>query len=93
MSPSPQDLVQEMGDLLETPRDLKTLPFSEQRFVVTNLLFGLENVLRGVSKALPKGSFNFSSSAGIGKSVSESDHRFLLCLFPASFLFQSLRAK
>ena len=54
---TPQDLVQEMGDLLETPGDLKTLPFSEQHFVVTNLLFGLENVLRGVSKALPKGSF------------------------------------
>ena len=93
MSPSPQDLVQEMGDLLETPGDLKALPFSEQHFVATNLLFGMENVLRWVSKALPKGSFTFGSSAGIGKSVSESDHRFLLCLFPASFLFQSLRAK
>ncbi|KAB0337925.1 hypothetical protein FD754_024913, partial [Muntiacus muntjak] len=58
-------LVQEMSDLLEIPGDLKTLPLSEQRFVVTNLIFGLENVLRGVSKALPKGSWNFSSSAGI----------------------------
>uniref|UniRef100_A0A3Q1M8L4 Adhesion G protein-coupled receptor E2 n=1 Tax=Bos taurus TaxID=9913 RepID=A0A3Q1M8L4_BOVIN len=64
-----QDLVQEMGDLLETPGDLKTLPFSEQHFVVTNLLFGLENVLRGVSKALPKGSFTFNSSAGIELSL------------------------
>ena len=89
MSPPPQDLVQETGDLLETPGDLKTLPFSEQHFVVPNLLFGLANVLRGVSKALPKGSFNFSSSAGIGKSVPESDHRLLLRLFPASLLFQS----
>ncbi|KAI4569302.1 hypothetical protein MJT46_006596 [Ovis ammon polii x Ovis aries] len=61
-----QDLVQEMGDLLETPGDLKALPFSEQHFVATYLLFGMENVLRWVSKALPKGSFNFSSSAGIG---------------------------
>uniref|UniRef100_A0A4W2DQG9 Adhesion G protein-coupled receptor E2 n=1 Tax=Bos indicus x Bos taurus TaxID=30522 RepID=A0A4W2DQG9_BOBOX len=69
VSPSPQDLVQEMGDLLETPGDLKTLPFSEQHFVVTNLLFGLENVLRGVSKALPKGSFTFNSSAGIELSL------------------------
>ncbi|OWK12023.1 hypothetical protein Celaphus_00003072, partial [Cervus elaphus hippelaphus] len=58
-------LVQEMSDLLETPGDLKTLPLSEQRFAVTNLLFGLENVLRGVSKALPEGSWNFSSSAGM----------------------------
>uniref|UniRef100_A0A4W2E037 Adhesion G protein-coupled receptor E2 n=1 Tax=Bos indicus x Bos taurus TaxID=30522 RepID=A0A4W2E037_BOBOX len=64
-----QDLVQETGDLLETPGDLKTLPFSEQHFVVTNLLFGLENVLRGVSKALPKGSFTFNSSAGIELSL------------------------
>ncbi|XP_045022674.1 adhesion G protein-coupled receptor E2 isoform X2 [Bubalus bubalis] len=64
-----QDLVQEMGDLLETPGDLKTLPFSEQHFVVTNLPFGLENVLRGVSKALPKGSFTFNSSAGIELSL------------------------
>uniref|UniRef100_A0A452FD37 Adhesion G protein-coupled receptor E2 n=1 Tax=Capra hircus TaxID=9925 RepID=A0A452FD37_CAPHI len=64
-----RDLVQEMGDLLETPGDLKALPFSEQHFVATNLLFGLENVLRGVSKALPKGSFNFSSSAGIELSL------------------------
>ncbi|XP_059744514.1 adhesion G protein-coupled receptor E2 isoform X2 [Bos taurus] len=64
-----RDLVQEMGDLLETPGDLKTLPFSEQHFVVTNLLFGLENVLRGVSKALPKGSFTFNSSAGIELSL------------------------
>ena len=85
----PQVLVQEMSDLLETPGDLKTLPLSEQRFAVTNLLFGLENVLRGVSKALPKGSWNFSSSAGIGKSVPESDRRFLLCFFPVSLLFQS----
>ncbi|XP_065788115.1 adhesion G protein-coupled receptor E2-like isoform X1 [Muntiacus reevesi] len=62
-------LVQEMSDLLETPGDLKTLPLSEQHFVVTNLIFGLENVLRGVSKALPKGSWTFSSSAGIEVSL------------------------
>lgn len=85
----PQVLIQEISDLLETPGDLKTLPLSEQRFVVTNLIFGLENVLRGVSKALPKGSWTFNSSAGMGKSVPESDHTFLLCFFPASLLFQS----
>ncbi|KAB0387433.1 hypothetical protein FD755_002389, partial [Muntiacus reevesi] len=62
-------LVQEMSDLLEIPGDLKTLPLSEQRFVVTNLIFGLENVLRGLSKALPKGSWTFSSSAGIEVSL------------------------
>uniref|UniRef100_A0A8C6D936 Adhesion G protein-coupled receptor E2 n=1 Tax=Moschus moschiferus TaxID=68415 RepID=A0A8C6D936_MOSMO len=82
VSPFPQGLIQEMGDLLETPGDLKTLPFSEQRFVVTDLLFGLENVLRVVSKALPKRPLTFNSSTGIGKSVPESDRRFLLCLFP-----------
>ncbi|XP_057564289.1 adhesion G protein-coupled receptor E2-like [Hippopotamus amphibius kiboko] len=59
-----QDLVQELGDLLETPGDLETLPHSEQHFVATSLLFGLENVLRGLSKALPNGPLTFSSSAG-----------------------------
>ncbi|XP_055284737.1 adhesion G protein-coupled receptor E2 isoform X2 [Moschus berezovskii] len=64
-----QGLIQEMGDLLKTPGDLKTLPFSEQRFVVTDLLFGLENVLRVVSKALPKGPLTFNSSTGIELSL------------------------
>ncbi|XP_057575733.1 adhesion G protein-coupled receptor E2-like, partial [Hippopotamus amphibius kiboko] len=59
-----QDLVQELGDLLETPGDLETLPHSEQHFVASSLLFGLENVLRGLSKALPNGPLTFSSSAG-----------------------------
>ncbi|KAB1259993.1 Adhesion G protein-coupled receptor E2 [Camelus dromedarius] len=59
-----QDLIQEVDDMLETPGDLRTLPRSEQHFVASNLLFGLEDVLRGLSKALHNGSLNFSSSSG-----------------------------
>ncbi|XP_058381469.1 adhesion G protein-coupled receptor E2-like [Diceros bicornis minor] len=59
-----QNLVQEVDDLLETPEELETLPRSEQHCVASNLLFGLEDVLRGLSKALPSGSFTFYSSAG-----------------------------
>ncbi|XP_057564292.1 adhesion G protein-coupled receptor E2-like [Hippopotamus amphibius kiboko] len=59
-----QDLIQEVDEMLENPGDLKTLPLSEQHIVANNLLFGLENVLRGLSKALPNGSLTFSSSAG-----------------------------
>uniref|UniRef100_A0A8C3YG35 Adhesion G protein-coupled receptor E2 n=1 Tax=Catagonus wagneri TaxID=51154 RepID=A0A8C3YG35_9CETA len=59
-----QDLIQEVGDLLERPQDLESLPHSEQQFVATNLLLNLENVLRWLSKALPVGTLTFSSSAG-----------------------------
>ncbi|XP_014653128.1 PREDICTED: adhesion G protein-coupled receptor E2-like [Ceratotherium simum simum] len=59
-----QNLMQEMDVLLETPGDLETLPHSEQHCVASNLLFGLEDVLRGLSKALPDESFTFNSSAG-----------------------------
>uniref|UniRef100_A0A8C6FKI0 Adhesion G protein-coupled receptor E2 n=1 Tax=Moschus moschiferus TaxID=68415 RepID=A0A8C6FKI0_MOSMO len=70
-----QGLIQEMGDLLETPGDLKTLPFSEQRFVVTDLLFGLENVLRVVSKALPKRPLTFNSSTELSLEVQAPSYR------------------
>ncbi|KAM9686026.1 adhesion G protein-coupled receptor E2-like [Trichechus inunguis] len=43
-----------MDDLLETPGDLENLSPSEQHCVATDLLVGLENVLKGLSKALPK---------------------------------------
>ncbi|XP_014653127.1 PREDICTED: adhesion G protein-coupled receptor E2-like [Ceratotherium simum simum] len=59
-----QNLMQEVDVLLETPGDLKTLPHSEQHCVASNLLFGLEDVLRGLSKALPTGSLTINSSAG-----------------------------
>ncbi|KAB1259563.1 Adhesion G protein-coupled receptor E2 [Camelus dromedarius] len=68
-----QDLIQEVGDLLETPRDLETLPRSEQHFVATNLLFGLEDVLRGLSKALPNGPLTFSSPTGPALSLEVQD--------------------
>uniref|UniRef100_A0A8C0K6R7 Adhesion G protein-coupled receptor E2 n=1 Tax=Canis lupus dingo TaxID=286419 RepID=A0A8C0K6R7_CANLU len=50
-----QDLIQEVDELLEIPGDLEALPHSEQHCVATNLLVGLEGVLRNVSQAMPKG--------------------------------------
>ncbi|KAG8506076.1 Adhesion G protein-coupled receptor E2 [Galemys pyrenaicus] len=59
-----QDLTQAVDDLLENPRDLETLPPSEQHCVATNLLAGLERALTALGKALPKGPLTFSSPAG-----------------------------
>uniref|UniRef100_A0A5G2R853 Adhesion G protein-coupled receptor E2 n=1 Tax=Sus scrofa TaxID=9823 RepID=A0A5G2R853_PIG len=59
-----QGLIQEVGDLLEGPQDLENLSQSEQQFVATNLLLGLENALGWLGKALPIGAVTFSSSAG-----------------------------
>ncbi|XP_046505233.1 adhesion G protein-coupled receptor E2-like, partial [Equus quagga] len=59
-----KDLMHEVDHLLETPGDLETLPRSEQHCVAANLLFGLEDVLRGLSKALSNGSLTFNSPAG-----------------------------
>jgi len=62
-----QDLVQGVDELLETPDDLEALPRSEQHCVATNLLVGLEDVLRNLSQALPNGTLTFNASAGTGK--------------------------
>nr|XP_044616915.1 adhesion G protein-coupled receptor E2-like [Equus asinus] len=59
-----QGLMHEVDDLLETPGDLETLPRSEQHCVAANMLFGLEDVLRGLSQALSNGSLTFHSPAG-----------------------------
>ncbi|XP_019575285.2 adhesion G protein-coupled receptor E2 [Rhinolophus sinicus] len=59
-----QDLVQEVDELLETPGDLETLPHSEQHCVATNLLIGLEDVLRGLSQLLPNGPLTLHAPAG-----------------------------
>lgn len=59
-----QGLIHAVDHLLETPGDLETLPRSEQHCVAANLLFGLEDVLRGLSQALSNGSLTFNSSAG-----------------------------
>lgn len=67
MSPSPQDIIQEVDNLLENPGDLLTLPPSEQHCVATNLLTGWEHVLRELSKALPNGPLTFRTTAGSGK--------------------------
>ncbi|KAF3829348.1 hypothetical protein GH733_003612 [Mirounga leonina] len=77
VSPSPQGLIQEVDELLETPDDLEALPHSEQHCVATNLLVGLEDVLRNLSQALPSGTLTFNASAGTDLSlkVQEQGHR------------------
>nr|XP_012423694.1 PREDICTED: EGF-like module-containing mucin-like hormone receptor-like 2 [Odobenus rosmarus divergens] len=72
-----QDLIQEVDELLQTPEDLEALPRSEQHCVATNLLVGLEDVLRKLSQALPNGTLTFNASAGTDLSleVQEQGHR------------------
>ncbi|XP_057346192.1 adhesion G protein-coupled receptor E2 isoform X3 [Manis pentadactyla] len=60
-----QGLIQGVDELLAIPGDLDALPHSEKCRVATDLLFGLENVLRGLSEALPSG-FNLTISASAG---------------------------
>uniref|UniRef100_A0A8I3P7L1 Adhesion G protein-coupled receptor E2 n=1 Tax=Canis lupus familiaris TaxID=9615 RepID=A0A8I3P7L1_CANLF len=64
-----QDLIQEVDELLEIPGDLEALPHSEQHCVATNLLVGLEGVLRNVSQAMPNGPWTFNASAGTDLSL------------------------
>lgn len=59
--------MKEVGELLDTPGDLKTLPLSKQHCVDTHLLIGLEDVLRVLSKFLPNGPLTVRAPAGIGK--------------------------
>ncbi|XP_019282971.2 adhesion G protein-coupled receptor E2-like isoform X7 [Panthera pardus] len=68
-----QDLMQEVDELLETPGDLETLAPSEQHCVATHLLVGLEDVLRVLSKLLPKGPLTAHASAGTGLSLTVQD--------------------
>lgn len=63
----PQDIIQEVDDLLENPEDLGTQPSSEQNCVASNLLLIMEHVLRELSTALPNGSLTFSTAGGTGK--------------------------
>lgn len=72
VSTSPQDLMQEVGELLEIPGDLKILTPSEQHCVATNLLIGLEDILRVLSKFLPNGPLTVHAPAGTGKSDADS---------------------
>ncbi|XP_060040577.1 adhesion G protein-coupled receptor E2 isoform X1 [Erinaceus europaeus] len=57
-------LIQDVDELLGAPGDLETLPRSEQRCVAAHLLGGLEDVLRGLSRALPGGPLTLGSPAG-----------------------------
>ena len=88
VSLSPQNLIQGVDEMLEAPQDLETLPNSEQHLVASNLLVGLETVLRGLSKSLNNESLHFSSPSGTGNyleqlPVSYSAHSWFIP-FPTS---------
>ncbi|XP_065788114.1 adhesion G protein-coupled receptor E2-like [Muntiacus reevesi] len=68
-----QNLIQGVDEMLEAPRDLETLPSSEQRLVASNLLTGLETVLRGLSRSLDNESLHFSSPSGTEMSLKALD--------------------
>uniref|UniRef100_A0A452E6N2 Uncharacterized protein n=1 Tax=Capra hircus TaxID=9925 RepID=A0A452E6N2_CAPHI len=68
-----QNLIQGVDEMLEAPRDLETLPSSEQHLVASNLLIGLETVFRGLSKSLNNESLHFSSPSGTEMSLKALD--------------------
>ncbi|XP_043768443.1 adhesion G protein-coupled receptor E2-like [Cervus elaphus] len=68
-----QNLIQGVDEMLEAPRDLETLPSSEQHLVASNLLIGLETVLRGLSRSLDNESLHFSSPSGTEMSLKALD--------------------
>ncbi|XP_061006018.1 adhesion G protein-coupled receptor E2-like isoform X4 [Dama dama] len=68
-----QNLIQGVDEMLEAPRDLETLPSSEQHLVASNLLTGLETVLRGLSRSLDNESLHFSSPSGTEMSLKALD--------------------
>ncbi|XP_075403779.1 adhesion G protein-coupled receptor E2-like [Tenrec ecaudatus] len=59
-----QDLIQGVDELLEAPGDLENLTHPEKHCVATELLSGLENVLRGLSKILPTKSLTLNAPGG-----------------------------
>ncbi|XP_044804174.1 adhesion G protein-coupled receptor E2 [Bubalus bubalis] len=68
-----QNLIQGVDEMLEAPRDLETLPNSEQHLVASNLLIGLETVLRRLSKSLNNEPLHFSSPSGTEMSLKAQD--------------------
>ncbi|XP_027632571.1 adhesion G protein-coupled receptor E2-like isoform X2 [Tupaia chinensis] len=64
-----EKLMENVDELLGTPGDLEILPRPQQHCVASNLLIGLENVLRDLSKALPDGTLTLNYSAGTALSL------------------------
>ncbi|XP_064136881.1 adhesion G protein-coupled receptor E5 isoform X6 [Loxodonta africana] len=58
---SSQKLIMYLDELLEAPGDLEDLNPSTQHHIATNLLLGLEQVLRTLAQALPEPSFTYRS--------------------------------
>uniref|UniRef100_A0A8C9K1P3 Adhesion G protein-coupled receptor E2 n=1 Tax=Panthera tigris altaica TaxID=74533 RepID=A0A8C9K1P3_PANTA len=84
-----KELIRGVDELLQTPQDLEALPRSEQHRVATNLLAGLEDVLRNISQSLPSGTLTFSAFAGIDLSLKvqeQGDRNVTLSLNQAKML-------
>ncbi|MXQ97247.1 hypothetical protein E5288_WYG011676 [Bos mutus] len=67
---SMQDLVGSVDDLLKNSGDLESLDQSSKHVTVTHLLSGLEQILRTLAKAMPKGSFTYRSLDNTGETTS-----------------------
>lgn len=63
-------LIESLDNLLEEPQDLKTLALHYRHHIATNLLSGLEEVLRTLALAMPKKSFTHHSPKNTGKASS-----------------------
>ncbi|XP_078299407.1 adhesion G protein-coupled receptor E2 isoform X2 [Panthera onca] len=84
-----KELLRGVDELLQIPQDLEALPRSEQHRVATNLLTGLEDVLRNISQALPSGTLTFSAFAGTDLSLKvqeQGDRNVTLSLNQAKML-------
>ncbi|XP_042105740.1 adhesion G protein-coupled receptor E5 isoform X4 [Ovis aries] len=58
---SMQDLIGSVDDLLKNSGDLESLGQSSKHVTATHLLSGLEEILRTLARAIPKGSFTYRS--------------------------------
>ena len=59
-----------VDDLLKNSGDLESLDQSSKHVTVTHLLSGLEQILRTLAKAMPKGSFTYRSLDNTGETTS-----------------------
>ncbi|XP_042638691.1 adhesion G protein-coupled receptor E5 [Orycteropus afer afer] len=70
-----QNLITFVDELLEEPGDLEVLDLPARHRVATQLLLGLEQVLRTLAQALPEASFTYHSPANTELSLKIQENR------------------
>ncbi|XP_012889689.1 PREDICTED: CD97 antigen isoform X1 [Dipodomys ordii] len=58
-----QNLIKALDGLLEAPGDMERLDLPARHRIATQLLLGMEGMLRSLAQALPAGSFNYTSDS------------------------------